>query len=203
MKAMSTANEETVVVSDSYNHSSSTRSIPNVIECIVTTQKKVTSRSKWIQLSQGQQPYNIRPEEDELLKMQGRKYQTGNRGRGQYKFVTRPSKAATAGKMHRTKRKNPTTNPSLGEIPKKQRKSKLSKKSRYGGPEGKIIRRKQNQTKTYDEIAVYATAEMATNKFTGNPRKYGGKVKYYFFKIVPKDVKIPKSEWQKKYGDKK
>jgi len=199
-------NDETVVVSDSYAQSQNPRiqdkDVPNVIECIVTSQRKVTSRSEWIQLIQGQQPYNVRPKEEELLQMQGRKYKSGKKGRGQYKFVTKAKTGVTAGKPHRTKRTNKSTNPSRGEIPKKLQKSNLSRKSRYGGPEGKKVRTTQNATRTYDEIAVYARAEVSSSKITRKKRKWGGHVEYFFFKIIPKETKIPKSVWEKKYGNK-
>ena len=120
--------------------------------------------------------------------MQGRKYKPGpSAGRGQYKFVKNPKLGKTAGKPHRMKRTNLTTNPSRGEIPEKLRDiTQPSKNSRYGGKGGKIVRRTQQATKTYDEIAVYANIIPSVNKFTKQPRKYGGTVVYYFFKIVPK-----------------
>jgi hypothetical protein len=177
-----------VVVSDSYNDGKRdlVSNPPNVVELIITTSRKVMKRSEWNQLSQGRQPYPERPKEEELLTMQGRKTKSG---RSQNKFVAKPKTGKTAGKPHRTKRKNPTTNPSRREMSKKQlaKEPKLSRKSRYGGPEGKTVRKTQQATRTYDEIAVYAHRVPATNKFTKKERKYGGNVEYYFFKIVPKE----------------
>lgn len=75
---------------------------------------------------------------------------------------------------------------------------KYSKKlSRYGAPIAKEIRRKQNDTRTYDEIAVYADIKPATNRFTGKARKWGGEVRYTFFIIIPKEVYVPKSKLKK------
>jgi hypothetical protein len=75
---------------------------------------------------------------------------------------------------------------------------KYSKKSsRYGAPIAKEIRRKQNDTRTYDEIAVYADIKPATNRFTGKARKWGGEVRYTFFIIIPKEVYVPKSKLRK------
>ena len=197
-------NDDThLVVSDSYFNQHS--KWPNIIECIVTTNREVISRSEWIQLAQGQQSYFVRPKQEDLLMMQGRKYKSrtgeGKAGRKQYAFPRKVSKAKTAGRAHRTPRVNPTTNPSRMEVPAKLRdKRKLSRKSRYGGPEAKQVRITQEKTRTYDELAVYVKREPAISSWTGKARKYGGNVTYYFFKIVPKETKIPKSEWEKKYG---
>lgn len=77
--------------------------------------------------------------------------------------------------------------------------SRLSKKlSRYGAPIAKEIRRQQEKTRTYDEIAVYADINSATNRFTGQARKWGGEVRYTFFIIVPKESWVPKSKLKKK-----
>lgn len=76
--------------------------------------------------------------------------------------------------------------------------SRLSnKRSRYGAPIAKEIRKKQQATRTYDEIAVYADINPATNRFTGKTRKWGGEVRYTFFVIIPKEVWVPKSKLRK------
>lgn len=75
---------------------------------------------------------------------------------------------------------------------------KYSKKlSRYGAPIAKEIRRQQEKTRTYDEIAVYADIDIGTNRFTKKPRKWGGEVRYTFFIIVPKETYVPKSKLKK------
>tara|TARA_R110001592_G_scaffold120430_1_gene324644 strand:+ start:8914 stop:10101 length:1188 start_codon:yes stop_codon:yes gene_type:complete len=79
--------------------------------------------------------------------------------------------------------------------PAHSRKSK--KLSRYGAPIAKEIRKKQEATRTYDEIAVYADINHATNRFTGKARKWGGEVRYTFFIIIPKEVYVPKSKLRK------
>ena len=73
--------------------------------------------------------------------------------------------------------------------------SQQSKKlSRYGAPIAKEIRRKQEKTRTYDEIAVYADIDIGTNRFTKKARKWGGEVRYTFFIIVPKETYVPRSK---------
>ena len=72
------------------------------------------------------------------------------------------------------------------------------KLSRYGAPIAKEIRRQQEKTRTYDEIAVYADIDPAKNRFTGQARKWGGEVRYTFFIIVPKESWVPKSKLKKK-----
>ena len=71
---------------------------------------------------------------------------------------------------------------------------KSTKLSRYGAPIAKQIRKAQQETRTYDEIAVYADIKPATNRFTGKTRKWGGEVRYTFFIIVPKETYVPRSK---------
>ena len=75
---------------------------------------------------------------------------------------------------------------------------KSKKLSRYGAPIAKVIRKAQQETRTYDEIAVYADIKPAINKFSGKARKWGGEVRYTFFIIVPKEVYVPRSKLKKK-----
>ena len=75
---------------------------------------------------------------------------------------------------------------------------KSKKLSRYGAPIAKVIRKAQQETRTYDEIAVYADIKPAINKFSGKARKWGGEVRYTFFIIVPKETYVPRSSLKKK-----
>ncbi len=75
---------------------------------------------------------------------------------------------------------------------------KSTKLSRYGAPIAKVIRKAQQETRTYDEIAVYADIKPAINKFSGKARKWGGEVRYTFFIIVPKETYVPRSKLKTK-----
>jgi len=75
---------------------------------------------------------------------------------------------------------------------------KSKKLSRYGAPIAKVIRKAQQETRTYDEIAVYADIKPAINRFSGQARKWGGEVRYTFFIIIPKETYVPRSSLKKK-----
>tara|TARA_Y100001970_G_scaffold271481_1_gene366847 strand:- start:15248 stop:16624 length:1377 start_codon:yes stop_codon:yes gene_type:complete len=189
---------EHLMVSDSYFRNPDSK-LPNVIEMIETSSRKIVNRGEWKQIAQGRQEYRPRVPDEKLKVMQGQKG-----GRKQVRFKSKPSVGDKWGKPVKSNRSNLTTNQSIQQLtPAQARKREKSKKSRYGGPEARVVRYEQEATKTYDELAVYVHAELATSKFTKKKRKYGGNVKYYFFKIIPKETKIPKSQWEKKYGEKK